>query len=120
VATGAQRARIPDAGPVALSEDDLKRRILDAAKVHGWQCHHGRPARTARGWRTPVEGDAGFPDLVLARDGVLIVAELKRNDAYPTPQQRAWLAQLGPFGRLWRPRDWAAILAELSTPRRTG
>ncbi len=100
-----------------LSEEDFKARVIDAATWHGWLVHHSRPARTARGWRTPVEGDAGLPDLVLARAGVVILAELKKRRAYPTPEQRRWLEQAGPHARLWRPADWPAILIELSAGR---
>jgi hypothetical protein len=99
---------------LTLSEADWQQRVIDTAKVHGWRVAHFRPAMTQRGrWVTPMTGHPGFPDLVLARGGVLIVAELKRHGGKPTPQQREWLAALGGYGRLWRPTDWPDVLREL-------
>jgi hypothetical protein len=65
------------------------------------------------GWRTPVQGDPGTPDFVLARGGVVLLAELKTDRGRPTPDQVAWLGAAGGHGRLWRPADWDAILATL-------
>jgi hypothetical protein len=109
----------PPAGGSPLSEDDLKARVIDTAKLNGWRVHHGRPARTHAGWRTAVEGHAGLPDLVLARDGVVILAELKSQRGQPTDDQARWLAAAGVHARLWRPADWPDILAQLSAPRAT-
>lgn len=101
---------------IPLSEADWQERVIDTAHLHNWLVHHTRPARTLNGWRTPVQGDKGFPDLVLARAGVILVPELKTDKGAPTRDQRAWLAALGPYGRLWRPRDWDLVLTELSRP----
>lgn len=100
-----------------MSERDFQQRIIDTAKHHGWSVHHGRPARTEAGWRTAVQGHPGFPDLVLAREGVVILAELKVGRGKLTLNQRRWIADAGRHGRVWRPEDWDAILAELSAPR---
>ena len=100
---------------LTMTEDDFQSRIIETAQLHGWRVAHFRAARTSRGWRTPVQGDAGFPDLVLARRGALIVAELKSDTGRVAPDQRAWLDQLGGHGRLWWPRDWPAVLAEITT-----
>lgn len=104
-----------------MSEDDLKARVIATAQLHRWRVHHSRPALDRRGrWRTPLEGDPGLPDLVLARAGVVLLAELKSDTGTVTDDQAKWLEQAGPQGRLWRPRDWPAILAELSTPAHVG
>jgi len=100
-----------------LSEEDLQTRILQAATLYGWRAAHFRPARTAKGWRTPMSGDPGFPDLVLARGGVLIVPELKSRRGRTTPDQDLWLEALGDHARLWRPQDWPAIQSELRRTR---
>lgn len=93
-----------------LAEDDYVDRIIDAAHAHGWHVAHFRPARTARGgWRTPMKGDKGFPDLVLTRGGRVLLAEVKTNRGTVRPEQRAWLAQLGDHAHLWRPRDWPIV-----------
>lgn len=78
---------------------------------------HFRPARTAAGWRTPLSGDRGVPDLLLARRGRLILAELKSERGRLGSGQREWLDALGEHGRLWRPADWDAI-QELLTEER--
>ena len=85
----------------------------------GWRVAHFRPARVLKGgeetWRTAVEGDgAGFPDLVLARNGRIIIAELKSDRGTVSDEQQKWLDAFGESDRrvtvtVWRPRDWATI-----------
>jgi hypothetical protein len=99
-------------------EKDFQRAVIDLARLTGWRVHHTRPALTRRGrWLTPIQGDAGFPDLVLVRAGRVIFAELKRNGARPTPAQRGWLEALqacaGVEVYLWTPNDWDAIIDAL-------
>lgn len=101
-----------------LGEEDFKRRVIETAQTYGWLVAHFRPARTKTGWRTPVEADgAGFPDLVLARDGVVLLAELKSETGRVDVEQQRWIDALGLYARVWRPRDWDAVLRELSRPR---
>lgn len=94
-----------------LTEADFQRRIIDLARLRGWRVVHIRPAWVRSGRMvTPYEGHAGLPDLVLARRGVVLLAELKAERGKPpTGDQLAWLAALGDHGRLWRPRDWPDI-----------
>lgn len=100
--------------PLTLGESAFQETVIDLATRLGWRVHHSRPAMVRPGrWATPLSGHPGLPDLVLARDGVVILAELKRHGAKPTPGQVAWLAALGGHGRLWTPRDFPAIVAEL-------
>lgn len=101
-----------------LSEEHFQNRVIETAKCFGWRCVHFRPARTTTGWRTALQGDVGFTDLVLARKGVVICAEIKSNTGRLRPEQKAWLHALGPNGRVWRPRDWDSIITELSTGKR--
>lgn len=100
-----------------LSEDELQTRILKTAELYGWRVIHHRAARTAKGWRTAMQGHPGFPDLVLARDGVVIVAELKSRTGKADEDQQLWLEALGDHARLWRPADWPAIQNELRRHR---
>jgi hypothetical protein len=95
-------------------EADFQLRVIQAAQLHGWLVCHFRPARTSKGWRTPVSGDVGFPDLVLARGGAVILAELKTDAVKLRPEQAQWIHALGFHARVWRPRDWPEVLAELS------
>jgi hypothetical protein len=97
-----------------MTEADFQRRILDLARLTGWHCVHYRPAWQAGKWRTPMTGDKGAPDLLLARRGVVVFAELKTGRGRLTPEQRAWLDALGPYGRVWRPRDWDDVVAALT------
>jgi hypothetical protein len=102
-----------------MSEAQFQRRVIETAKWYGWLVHHSRPARNSDGsWSTPIDGDPGLPDLVLARDGVVLLVELKKDKGRPSKGQLKWLAALGVHGRLWRPANWDEALAELSAQRR--
>ena len=100
--------------PAALPEAEagFQAAVLELAAHHGWRRQHTRPARTRRGWRTPLTGEAGFPDLVLVRPPRLILAECKTDRGQPSPEQRAWLEALTACGLevyVWRPRDFDRI-----------
>lgn len=95
-----------------LSEDDFTAQVLAYAKAMGWRTAHFRPAQTARGWRTAVQGDGkGFPDLVLVRERT-VVAELKVGCNVPSAEQLAWIkafvgARVEAY--MWWPEDWPEI-----------
>ena len=90
------------------TEEELQKAVIELAQFLGWRVAHFRPARTEKGWRTPVQGDGkGFPDLVLARHGRVLFAELKSEKAKLSAEQDLWLYELGPsFSRVWRPSGW--------------
>jgi hypothetical protein len=106
----------------ALTEAEFQRAVTDLAAILGWSFVHFRPAQTARGWRTPVEGPLGqgWPDLILAspmRRRVLAV-ELKRELGAVSADQENVHRVLEASGmpvRVWRPSDLTsgAIEAEL-------
>jgi hypothetical protein len=97
-----------------MRESDFTRTVIDIARTYKWKVSHFLPAPTAKGWRTPVQGDIGFPDLALARDGVLLLAELKARRGKLRPEQIEWRDAIGPeHYRLWYPGDLPAIVAEL-------
>lgn len=101
--------------PATLSESDLQKVIVDYAILHRWMCHHSRPARMQSGkWATPLQGHKGLPDLILARDGVVIFAELKAERGRVSPEQRQWLEAIGCGSShacfVWRPSDWPTIV----------
>lgn len=98
--------------PATLSESLFQQTVMDFARLRRWMCVHVRPARTEQGWRTPYEGDPGLPDLILARDGRVILAELKARGGRPTPMQRKWLTASG--GYLWTPAQWPEVVEVLS------
>lgn len=101
-----------------VTEAQFQQAVVDLAKYFGWKVFHVRPAREVSGrWATPILGDAGFPDLVLAHDDHGIVyAELKTTTGRPTRHQLDWLTLLGAHHKdvyLWRPKDWGTIVGRL-------
>lgn len=105
----------------AMTESELQTAIIEAAQLYGWRVAHFRPALTSKGWRTPVQGDAGFPDLCLARNGRVLFLELKSEKGRVTPDQDAWLTDLGtsidvdraPEAMIVRPSRLDEVLAML-------
>lgn len=96
-----------------MTETDFLQRVIDTARLYGWLVTHFRPAKTARGWRTALQGDSGFVDLVLARGGHVLHVELKVGRGRPRPDQISWGHALGDTYRLWYPDDWDEIVATL-------
>jgi hypothetical protein len=107
-----------------ITEAAFQDTVVELAKYHGWRIAHFRPARTEKGWRTPMTGDPGFPDLVMVRRGRLVFAEMKRQSGRTTAEQGAWLSDLAFVGHrgagiaeypvvvevfVWRPSDWDEI-----------
>lgn len=86
-----------------MTENVLQTNVIDLAHAYGWLVVHQRPALTTAGWRTAIQGDKGFPDLALAKDGRVLLAELKTQTGQPSEDQQRWLAASG--GYLWRPSD---------------
>jgi hypothetical protein len=92
-----------------MLERELQDAVIDMAHLFGWMVHHCRPAQNKRGeWSTPIQGDAGFVDLVLASDGRRsLCVELKSERGRTTSAQDAWKRAIGREQyRLWRPEDW--------------
>jgi hypothetical protein len=94
------------------TEKNFQASVSEYARVTGWLLHHTRPACIRDGWRTPIQGDAGFPDLAMTRRGRLIFAELKSKPGGFSRAQ-GWLGALsacpGCQVFLWRPSDWSSI-----------
>lgn len=93
--------------------------VVQLAEILGWSWVHFRPAQTARGWRTPVSGTLGkgWPDLVLAKRGRVVFAELKSDAGRLDDAQTAVLDTLREAGAevfVWRPRDWDGIVEALN------
>lgn len=91
------------------TEAHFTTRVIQYARLCGWLVVHYRPARTAKGWATPLEGDRGCPDVILARNGQVLLIELKAKRGTLGPGQREWLDALGPHGMLCRPADEEAL-----------
>ena len=85
-------------------EQQLQEQIITLAEGLGFKTYHPYDSRRS---------NPGWPDLVLAhpRSGALIFRELKKEDNYPTPEQREWIETLRGCGQdvgVWKPRDWAS------------
>jgi hypothetical protein len=98
-----------------MSEDDLLKCVIDMAHTFGWLVAHFRPAKTEKGWRTAVQGDVGFYDLVIARKGDVAFIELKSEKGKLTEGQKEWIEGMRPCGAprhcdylvfVFRPSDW--------------
>lgn len=102
------------------TEAACQRTIIEAARMGGWLAHHARPAQMQSGrWATPLQGDPGFPDLVLCRAPRILFVELKRRPNKATPAQTRWLDALdnginGVEARVvWVPEEMDGLIAEL-------
>jgi hypothetical protein len=110
--------RTPFAAPqLDISEAAFQQRVMDLAMYCGWRIVHIPAVPEKRGrrvyHRTPYVGHGGLLDLIMARGGVVELAEVKREGEKPTPDQKLWLASAGPHGHLWYPHDWDEIRATL-------
>lgn len=101
--------------PLTTSEDSLQRMIITQAHGRGWLVAHFLPATRHGVVATHMDGDNGFPDLVLAKNGVVLHREVKSHAGRLRPTQKDWLNALGPGETVgtWRPGDWRRIIAEL-------
>lgn len=97
-----------------LTEEGFQTKLIHWARKHGWLVHHTRHAKIREGrYITPIQGDVGFPDLVLVKDGRVVFAELKVGRNRPSSDQIRWgeaLKQTPAEYYLWRPEDWDQIL----------
>jgi transcriptional regulator with XRE-family HTH domain len=101
------------AKPRPLTEAEFQGRVMDYAQRCGWMRVHYRPAQQRGKWVTAITGDVGAPDLILARNGRVLLVELKKEDGRFRPGQQEWLTAAGDNGRLWKPSHWDAIVEEL-------
>ncbi len=107
--TQKQPARLPR----RHDEADFQSQVIQYARINRWRVFHAFDSRL--GSRAI---DAGFPDLVMVKDGHLLVCELKANNGRVKPEQTDWLMALQECGirvRIWRPRDWNEIERVLTT-----
>ncbi len=107
----------PSKAAKPIKESEFMAQVIAYARANGWLVAHFRPSLNSRGeWQTAVQADgAGFPDLVLVRDRV-IVAELKVGKNKPSDKQNAWLwafEKAGVQAYIWRPELWPIIRNEL-------
>lgn len=99
------------------NESELLAAIIDLARMKGFMVCHIRPALTEHGWRTPISGHPGLPDVILARDGEVWLWEIKSKGQKPTEHQKRWIAAAGFHARLYYPSDWDEIVSILTAKR---
>ncbi len=90
-----------------MSEREFQAHVKAEAKRCGWEAYHTHDSRRS---------DEGFPDLVMIRGPVLLVAELKVKKNTITPAQEKWLQLFEGVGARvfrWRETDWFEIKKEL-------
>ena len=94
---------------LAISEKQFEAQVKQMAKLTGWRYYHT--------WRS-MHSPAGFPDCVMVKPPRLIFAELKSDTGKVSPEQQAWLDDLGKLVNvevyLWRPADFDDIWEILS------
>ena len=92
----------------SITEAEFTSQVIDLFRLHGWMVCHIRPAKTAKGWRTPYQGDAGLPDIIASCLGRTVMIELKVGRNKPTRQQREWIDASG--GMVAYPGDWEELV----------
>lgn len=100
----------------AMSEEEFQNWLVLHARYRRWRVFFfpgwafrlamaslKRSRRSDRLWP-----DKGWPDLVMLRNGKLIVAELKVGYGKPSDEQNEWIAALQSYGipcYVWYPKD---------------
>ncbi len=98
-----------------ILEKDFAQAFDDLATLRGWTWCGFRPARQKidgeEQYRTPLVGQKGLPDRILARNGVVLLVELKTDTGRLSEGQKIWAEALkGVMGYyVLRPSDWADI-----------
>lgn len=84
----------------SMSEREFQELVVDIARARGWRVYHTYDSRRSA---------PGFPDLVIARRGTVIFAELKTQAGPVRAEQSDWLFHLGDRAYIWRPSDMDRI-----------
>lgn len=105
--------------PALANEVAYTRTVIEAAVRGHWLVHHDRPARSDKGWRTPIQGHKGFPDIFAVHpDGRCLAIELKVRPNKPSADQSSWLLVLRLAGIdtrvVYVPEELDALVAELA------
>lgn len=111
---------MPDIGGHA-TEAECQSTIVAVAKRTGWLVHHARKARGLNEtWRTHIQGDIGFPDLVLVHPKAhhVMIIELKRRPNTVPREQAEWIEALVRAGVMtrvvWVPDELHSFVQELA------
>lgn len=91
-----------------MTEAELQKAILDAARQFGWLVYHTHDSRRSQ---------AGFPDLVMVKGSRIIFAELKAEKGRLSPAQLTWINALqNTYAEVyvWRPESLEAAYKHLA------
>ena len=105
-------------GSIPMLEKDFQKQVIELARRYGWKVQHSKTVQLASGRHmTPIDGDKGFPDLVLChRSHGTVFAELKSMKGRFSTEQISWLTDLQLSGQrvyCWRPDDLQDIIQVL-------
>ncbi len=91
-----------------ITEKEFSQTVVELALRFGWKVY-----RTWNSQHSP----AGYPDLTMVREDILLFAELKSEKGKVTPAQWDWLLTLAKSGKceahLWKPEHWDEIVETL-------
>lgn len=99
------------------SERLFQDKVIQLARMNGWDIFHPTPHKVGQTWRSD---GVGFPDLVLAHpDRGVIFAELKTERGKLLPAQKKWALALLRYGEyyVWRPNQLQLIAERLGGPQ---
>lgn len=97
-----------------MKEVEWQQKVIETCNWLNLRVYHTYDSRRS---------NAGYPDLTIVGPRGVIFAELKTDKGKMSPQQEAWIGELGNAGQqayVWRPSDFDRVLRQLkSIARRT-
>jgi hypothetical protein len=91
-------------------------KVINLLRANGWLARIIRPAMTGKGWRTPIQGDEGEPDIFAVHPQRLLIwwIECKTGKGSLSAKQEKWVMALSkcqavcPNVRMdvLRPEEW--------------
>ena len=102
-----------------ITEKDFSSQVEHLLYLFGWRWCHFRVAFSNKGWRTPIKGNKGFPDIVAVRPPTprLLFIELKSEKGKLSIPQVEWLELLkqckGVEVYCWKPSQFEEIASIL-------
>lgn len=100
-----------------LREREWQSEVIFQAKARGWKWYHP-PDNKPNAYGRIQQIVAGFPDLVLVKNGTIIFVELKRETGVMSVEQEGWFEELRACGLtcyLWRPSDFLDMVQILNS-----
>ena len=99
-------------------EAAFQAKVIQFARDAGWLVNHTYRGRTAKGaWRTNTTAP-GFPDLLMLRNGRMVVLELKMPGNHASDEQNRWVGLFqtvpGVEAFVVYPADWPEIVELLT------